>query len=240
MKKLPTRRGDLRWWIVAAGLLLLRPDPAMTAIGTMLIGAGAWLHVWAKGSLQQERALTTWGPYAWVRHPFYLSNFMVDAGIVLLSGRWWLGALAAPFWAFSYGRTIRREERELSARYGESFRRYRAQVPAWMPWRRRSDPAGHGGFSWNNANLSQGREWARALRLLAYPLIFATMAQLRQGRPEGAAAAAAGALLLHGAALWIARRRRAGNLPIVPRPTTHDSRLTTHDPRLTTHDPSQV
>lgn len=212
MKKAPTRRGDLRYWLLLAALLWMEPTPRSAAAGTGLILAGAALHLWAKGCLWRNTRVTSWGPYAWVRHPFYLANALVDGGILAWAANPYLAAAAAPLWAAVYAATIRREEAGLSAMLGESYERYRSRVPALLPWRAPLGTAGAPGFSWANSNLRDGREWARLLRILAYPPLLAWVWRLKAGdwlSPESLAAGlAAGALAAAALALLAARRPR--------------------------------
>lgn len=205
MKKLPTRRGDLRYWLVLAALLVMTPRPWAMGVGAALVGLGAMLHLWAKGSLRQDTALTHWGPYAWVRHPFYLANAFVDAGVLFFACNPWLAAAAVPLWAVVYARTIRREEARLVELFGERYEHYRSRVPALLPTATPLPVPSY--FSWRNRNLVDGREWARVMRIAAYPFLFLYAGELAEGRwwspwPLGAA------LLLHAAALALAWRRR--------------------------------
>lgn len=211
MKKMPTRRGDLRYWLVLAGLLVMTPVGWAMAAGAGLVAAGAALHLWSKGCLRQHTELTVGGPYAWVRHPFYLANALVDAGILFLAGNPWLAAVVVPLWCSVYARTIRREERGLSALYGRAYQFYQSHVPSIIPYLGfiRWDPAQR--FSWYNRNLRLGREAARLLRLLAYPLLFFYVAQLKQGHvadPSGLTAL--GAVVLFHSLAWMILWKRSG------------------------------
>ena len=73
----------------------------------------------------EPKILMTRGPYAYSRHPMYLTELAL-----------WLG------WAVLYGSIIvlaavvsilaPREERALEAKFGEAYRQYRAHVPRWL------------------------------------------------------------------------------------------------------------
>lgn len=85
---------------------------------------------------REEHSLVTHGPYAYVRHPFYVS-FAVDViAIGLLTDRWiiWLlGAIAVGMLTFR----THREEENLRERFGEEYERYCRRVHAYLPtWRR--------------------------------------------------------------------------------------------------------
>ena len=76
-----------------------------------------WLHTWAKGCLRQNRVVATIGPYRFVRHPFYLANALIDAGLVVMAG-WWPLAVVLPLWWLAiYIPVIRGEERYLSREF---------------------------------------------------------------------------------------------------------------------------
>ena len=205
MKKLPTRRGDLRYWLVLAALLVMTPQPWAMGAGAAFVGLGAMLHLWAKGSLRQDTTLTHWGPYAWVRHPFYLANALVDAGVLFFACNAWLAAAAVPLWIWVYSRTIRREETRLVELFGERYAHYRTRVPAIVPAAWPLPAPSY--FSWRNRNLVDGREWARVLRIAAYPFLFLYVWELKQGRwlsPWPLAAT----LVLHAIAFGLAWSRR--------------------------------
>lgn len=71
------------------------------------------------------------GPYAFTRHPMYLSELTMMLGWVLFYGS---PAVLAGFfvaWAwFNFG-NMPLEERALEARFGEAYRDYKKRVPRW-------------------------------------------------------------------------------------------------------------
>jgi protein-S-isoprenylcysteine O-methyltransferase Ste14 len=73
------------------------------------------------------------GPYRWVRNPMYLAVVAAIIGQALLlrqvSLLIYAAVVAAAFLTF----VKLYEERVLSERYGEAYRRYRAAVPGWIP-----------------------------------------------------------------------------------------------------------
>lgn len=79
----------------------------------------------------EDEPLRTDGFHAWVRHPLYAGAYLILWGNALDSF-----ALATAIWGSAYlaiGTMF--EERRLLKLYGEAYRRYRAQVPAVLPWR---------------------------------------------------------------------------------------------------------
>jgi len=169
--KSPLRRGGLRFFLVLIALAAGHTTNLAVLLGVPLVLLGAALHLWAKGCLRQNVALTTSGPYRFVRHPFYLANGLVDAGIAAMSGWWVLWVVLPVWWLSVYGPVMRREEARLKEAFGEAYESYRKRVPALIPWRRPIAQSAEG-FSWRNPNIASGSELPRILRLLAYPLVF--------------------------------------------------------------------
>ena len=178
--RLPYDRSGVRTWLLLIGLLAGHVTPTWVARGVPFLLAAIALHLWSKGCLHQEKEVTTSGPYRLVRHPFYLANALMDTSIAIMSG-WWPLLLALPFWWLAvYVPVMRREERIMSGIYGEAYAAYRAGVPMLLPWRwrtLRATAAGAGGFSWQNPNIAEV-EVPRALRSLAYPLMFLIASRL--------------------------------------------------------------
>ncbi len=80
----------------------------------------------AGGVLLQE------GPYAWVRHPRYLSVFIGITGFSLIANH--AGAYLVVLASFiALWGVVGLEERELGRRFGAAYERYRSQVPALIP-----------------------------------------------------------------------------------------------------------
>ena len=136
-----------------AGVLALcgRPSASSIALGLPLAFAGELIRCWAvgySGVTTRNDAVTapklvTGGPYAYVRNPLYLGNFLTAAGFAiaftgknsplarraLVGGS--LGAMAA-----IYATIVPHEEEFLQSHFGEAFERYCACVPRVVPQRR--------------------------------------------------------------------------------------------------------
>jgi hypothetical protein len=211
--KSPLDRGGLRFYLVTTALVAGTLIAGTTTPTTILAGLpclllGAWLHTWAKGCLRQNRVIATTGPYRFVRHPFYLANGLIDAGVVLMAG-WWPLAIVLPVWWLAiYLPVIRGEERHLAENFPDEYPAYTRRVPCLIPWRRplpsvrqafQPDPprcvcqADHGymvpepdvlggdGFHWSNPNIAGGEELPRVARILGYPFLFFVVQGLRGG-----------------------------------------------------------
>jgi protein-S-isoprenylcysteine O-methyltransferase Ste14 len=135
----------------------LRPDGAIRpalrwafAAAAALVGLSALLRTWATAYLQTERVhdsnlrtegVVADGPYRHLRNPLYLGSFLLAVGLGILDSR--LGfALLVGGHAIFLLRLIGREESELLATQGESYRAYFAAVPRLWPSLRPRVPAG--------------------------------------------------------------------------------------------------
>jgi protein-S-isoprenylcysteine O-methyltransferase Ste14 len=140
------------------GLLLALPAAALVAFGkpsvlSILLGvplavAGELLRCWAVGysgvttrhDVVIAPKLVTAGPYAYVRNPLYLGNFITAAGFaVAFTGNnavparnaLVFGSLAAMFAV--YAAIVPHEEAFLRKQFGEAFDRYCERVPRVVP-----------------------------------------------------------------------------------------------------------
>lgn len=125
-----------------------RPSAESIRFGLPLAIAGELLRCWAVGysgvTTRNDEvtapSLVTGGPYAYVRNPLYLGNFLTAAGFALAftgknsaASRWALagGSLAAMFAV--YATIVPHEEEFLRSRFGETFERYCIRVPRIVP-----------------------------------------------------------------------------------------------------------
>jgi protein-S-isoprenylcysteine O-methyltransferase Ste14 len=104
-------------------------------LSSVFIAAGFWVLASAWKVLyeaQRNHRLATTGAYARVRHPQYIGFVLIMAGFLL---QWpTLVTLAMfPVLVFMYAHLARREEADMLAGFGDEYRRYRTQVPAFIP-----------------------------------------------------------------------------------------------------------
>lgn len=118
-----------RWQIWAA--------PALIAAGLSLLARTiALFGRRGKGSLapwSPTRRLVVAGPYCYVRNPMHLGVFTVIFGEALLFSSWALtawGVFAVTVHMFYFPFA---EEPGLERRFGDDYRRYKANVPRWLP-----------------------------------------------------------------------------------------------------------
>jgi len=139
-----------------------------------VIAAGMLLRLWAgahagphtNGARAGAPVLATSGPYAFSRHPLYLSNLAIGAGLVLLAGSLEetakIGLLAFLF--VHHLVLALHEERELKRLWPEEYGAYAAVTPRWFSLR---PPAAA-------ENITQTRDWSGARARQGRNLIYAT------------------------------------------------------------------
>lgn len=112
------------------------------SLGGLAVRAHAVGHA-AKGTSgrntrrQKAARLNTSGLYSVVRHPLYLGNFLMWAGVALFP-RMWMAAVAVAlfFWVY-YERIMYTEEEYLRGEYGTEYTSWADHTPAFLPRLRR-------------------------------------------------------------------------------------------------------
>ncbi|HXH07104.1 MAG TPA: isoprenylcysteine carboxylmethyltransferase family protein [Vicinamibacterales bacterium] len=118
-----------RWETEADGVIW----PIAIALCALGVALRSWAscHCWyAQG---RPMTLTSSGPYAYVRNPLYVANILIITSAAVASELEWLVPAALLWAALVYARVARYEEDQLLREYGESFLRYQAEVPGWLP-----------------------------------------------------------------------------------------------------------
>lgn len=82
--------------------------------------------------VRRDATLVTTGPYAWVRHPFYVTAALLMAAAILLAANWLIGLLSILVLALLAIRTPK-EEAMLVERFGDEYRDYAARTGRFWP-----------------------------------------------------------------------------------------------------------
>ncbi|MBI3332679.1 MAG: isoprenylcysteine carboxylmethyltransferase family protein [Candidatus Omnitrophica bacterium] len=106
----------------------------------------------------------TAGPYAWVRHPLYVANFLLGLGIALVAGWWPMVAVYLLVFLPIHALIMRSEEVHLTNLYGERYAAYQRAVPGVIPFRMYRGPR-YGSRS--SFKLRKGKEWLKVAGYLA-------------------------------------------------------------------------
>jgi protein-S-isoprenylcysteine O-methyltransferase Ste14 len=108
-------------------------------LGLVIVSAGLGIRYWAVsyiGTISRTRAerygpLMSDGPFALVRNPLYVGNFLIWIGFAISSGLMWMLPIAWALFALQYSAIVRFEEAALTRHFGESYETYLREVPRW-------------------------------------------------------------------------------------------------------------
>lgn len=99
----------------------------------IVMGIGILLVVFGWKQIYEAKAkLVTTGLYARIRHPQYVGFLLITLGLNIQ----WLTIITFLLWpalAYLYFRLARTEDKEVEAKFGEEFRRYKQTVPGFIP-----------------------------------------------------------------------------------------------------------
>lgn len=138
-----------------------KPSATSVALGLPVAIAGELIRCWAvgysgvttRGDRVEAPRLVTAGPYAYVRNPLYVGNFITALGFaVAFTGKNSFGTKVAlvggslAAMAAVYATIVPHEEAFLRSEFGDAFERYCERVPPVIP---RSEPAPGGEGTWN-------------------------------------------------------------------------------------------
>jgi protein-S-isoprenylcysteine O-methyltransferase Ste14 len=125
-------------------LALADPSPTTLAAGFSLVVLGGALRFWGAAHVGgvvkridsvETRKLVTRGPYAWVRNPMYIGNFIETTGILIMAWAWmpWMEIVLWVFFMLQFGLIVDLEEDHLRAAFGEAYLNYETHVNRWLP-----------------------------------------------------------------------------------------------------------
>jgi len=153
------------WLIAVPFFLLAAPTSTSFPAGLAITAAGLLLRGWSAGTIRKGEALTTSGPYAFMRNPLYVGSFLIGAGLAVAGGSWLWLALFVGFFVSVYGPTVSTEAERLTEQFGQRYVDYSAQVPAFIPrltpFREGERAEGATGFRWSQ--YERNREWEALL-----------------------------------------------------------------------------
>ena len=131
----------LDWLLPAYVLSLLLSLQVRIVIGVLLIATGLGLAVSALGLFKSamthaepwkpSTALVTEGIFKWLRNPMYVGGTLILAGLAILLASDWMLVMTIVFVPVIHFGVIKREERYLTAKFGDPYRQYLAKVPRY-------------------------------------------------------------------------------------------------------------
>ncbi len=118
------------------------PGKAMRIVGGIIGLAGGLFAQWGAKTMRRAGtnifpgkptlAIVTEGPFGFTRNPLYLGNAIFYAGLALIFNSAWPLFLFAPMLCVIHWGIIRREERYLETKFGETYLTYKAHVRRWI------------------------------------------------------------------------------------------------------------
>ena len=119
------------WLVAFGGGPLMMTFIHLISNALVLIGFVIMWKGWRLIHAAQSELVTT-GPYAFVRHPQYSGLFLVMLGMLI---QWPTIITAAmfPVLLYVYYRLSKREENDLLAAFGETYRTYIKKTPMFIP-----------------------------------------------------------------------------------------------------------
>lgn len=131
--------GLMRWasFEVPESLKWVRWVGAALALSCIPLARWVFAHLGSNVSetvlTKQHHELVTTGPYRWVRHPLYSTGLMLFAGVGLMNLSWFVLLFAALTLAGVLFIIIPREETQLSAVFGDDYRRLTGRTGRLFP-----------------------------------------------------------------------------------------------------------
>ena len=121
--------------LVAVCANFARPDSGTVAIGLALAVAGHIFRIYAAGFIHKNKQLASTGPYALVRHPLYLGNFLILIGFTVASANLYVVAGVIVFFLVWYPAAIAYEDSKLEKIFEDEWRDWSKSIRAIIPGR---------------------------------------------------------------------------------------------------------
>jgi protein-S-isoprenylcysteine O-methyltransferase Ste14 len=121
--------------LVAVCAHFARPDSGTVAIGLALAVVGQVFRVYAAGFIHKNKQLASSGPYALVRHPLYLGNFLILIGFTIASANLYVTIGVVLFFLIWYPAAIAYEDSKLENIFEDEWREWSKNIRAIIPGR---------------------------------------------------------------------------------------------------------
>ena len=121
--------------LVAVCAYFAKPDRGTVAVGMAMAVVGQLFRVYAAGFIHKNRQLASNGPYALVRHPLYLGNFLILIGFTLAAANIYVALGVIVFFLVWYPAAIAYEDRKLERIFEDEWRAWSKNIRAIIPGR---------------------------------------------------------------------------------------------------------
>jgi protein-S-isoprenylcysteine O-methyltransferase Ste14 len=116
--------------------ILSKPNIPSLIIGGIIVFLGQAVRVWAGGHLIRNQEITTSGPYAHLRDPFYLGRLLLIVGFCIMAWgyAWAILIIALGVFFFNYiPRKYRKEMKRLENIFGQEYVDYASYCRSLIP-----------------------------------------------------------------------------------------------------------
>jgi protein-S-isoprenylcysteine O-methyltransferase Ste14 len=120
--------------VLAPGAGLV-PGVALIVLALALAGWCIGLFVRAGTNVPTNKpvtAIVTDGPYRFSRNPIYVALTALSVGVAVWANSYWMLGLLLPTLVIMNVGVIAREERYLTAKFGDAYLAYKARVRRWL------------------------------------------------------------------------------------------------------------
>jgi len=121
--------------LVAVCAYFARPDTGTVSIGLGLAVLGQVFRIYAAGYIFKNKQLASTGPYALVRHPLYLGNFLILIGFTIACANLYVAVVVVLFFLIWYPAAIAYEDSKLENIFGDEWRQWSKNIRAIIPGR---------------------------------------------------------------------------------------------------------
>ena len=121
--------------LVAVCAYFAQPATAWVGWGLAMAVAGQLFRIYAAGFIHKNKQLASTGPYALVRHPLYLGNFLILVGFTIAGANLYVAIAVAIFFLVWYPAAIAYEDSKLEKIFGDEWRAWSKNIRAMTPGR---------------------------------------------------------------------------------------------------------
>jgi protein-S-isoprenylcysteine O-methyltransferase Ste14 len=121
--------------LVAVCAYFAKPDAGTVSIGLGLAMLGQIFRIYAAGYIFKNKQLASTGPYALVRHPLYLGNFIILIGFAIACANLYVAAGVVLFFLIWYPAAIAYEDSKLENIFEDDWRAWSKNIRAIIPGR---------------------------------------------------------------------------------------------------------
>ncbi|MFB6347618.1 MAG: isoprenylcysteine carboxylmethyltransferase family protein [bacterium] len=126
-------RVHLGYILIIALAVTAEPIKPLFVTGSVAIGIGIIIRIWASGIVKKDEQLAVEGPYSLCRNPLYVGNILIGYGFGAINGQLWGVILLTAYLLAFYPYTIIRENRKMKRLFGDEFEDYKDEVPTLIP-----------------------------------------------------------------------------------------------------------